>query len=287
MAASTWAATAKSVCRLPPTATPAASATAFSWRLSNRAILPYHPRGHAALMAHHGGLQRVDQPPAQLFRELVQKLRVHQVALRAVGQHAAPSADAPHLVFHANRGGEAAEEESARLQNPPGAAQHGEKLVVSARKVEHRATQHHVRKRARKGHLFDGFHAEVAGWKQRCQGCRQAACVLHGPGIGVGAEDVVPLPEKVDQVAAGPAPRVQNPHPARDPAAQKLVEQVDVDLCKLLKQVSHALARPSQFEGLTGAKPFRISEGYPRVFTTEKGGGDLFWRDLGGLDPGR
>src|ERR1017187_7318250 len=54
-----------------------------------------------------------------------------------------------------------------------------------------------------------------------------------------------------------------------------------VDLTPIL------LARPSQFEGLTGAKPFRISEGYPRVFTTEKGGGDLFWRDLGGLDPGR
>src|ERR1035441_5103725 len=50
---------------------------------------------------------------------------------------------------------------------------------------------------------------------------------------------------------------------------------------------SRMLSRPSQFEGLTGAKPFRISEGYPRVFTTEKGGGDLFWRDLGGLDPGR
>src|ERR1035437_7909197 len=32
------------------------------------------------------------------------------------------------------------------------------------------------------------------------------------------------------------------------------------------------IARPSQFEGLTGAKPFRISEGYPRVFTTENGG---------------
>src|ERR1019366_10527379 len=47
------------------------------------------------------------------------------------------------------------------------------------------------------------------------------------------------------------------------------------------------LARPSQFEGLTGAKPFRISEGYPRVFTTEKGGGDLSWGDLGGLGRGR
>jgi hypothetical protein len=36
------------------------------------------------------------------------------------------------------------------------------------------------------------------------------------------------------------------------------------------------LARPSQFEGLTGAKPFRISEGYPRVFTTEKGAATYF-----------
>src|ERR1017187_7530445 len=48
-----------------------------------------------------------------------------------------------------------------------------------------------------------------------------------------------------------------------------------------------ALARPSQFEGLTGAKPFRMNEDYPIVFSREKGGGDLFWRDLGGLDPGR
>ena len=35
------------------------------------------------------------------------------------------------------------------------------------------------------------------------------------------------------------------------------------------------LARPSHFEGFTGAKPLRMSEGYPRVFTTEKGVGRL------------
>jgi hypothetical protein len=29
-------------------------------------------------------------------------------------------------------------------------------------------------------------------------------------------------------------------------------------------------------EGFAGAKPFRISEGYPKVFTTGKGAGDLF-----------
>src|ERR1039457_6570889 len=98
MAASTWAATAKSVCRLPPTATPAASATAFSWRLSNRAVLPYHPGGHAAPMAHACGLQRANRPPPQVSGEFVQNLRVPQVALRAAGQHAARPADAAHLV---------------------------------------------------------------------------------------------------------------------------------------------------------------------------------------------
>src|ERR1035441_3658576 len=39
-----------------------------------------------------------------------------------------------------------------------------------------------------------------------------------------------------------------------------------------LRAVERELTRTPQFEGLTGAKPFRISEGYPRVFATEKGG---------------
>jgi hypothetical protein len=36
------------------------------------------------------------------------------------------------------------------------------------------------------------------------------------------------------------------------------------------------LAQLSHLEGFAGAKPFRISEGYPKVFTTGKGVGDLF-----------
>jgi len=36
------------------------------------------------------------------------------------------------------------------------------------------------------------------------------------------------------------------------------------------------LAQPSQLEGFAWGKPFRISEGYPKVFTTGKGAGDLF-----------
>ena len=40
--------------------------------------------------------------------------------------------------------------------------------------------------------------------------------------------------------------------------------------------LSFILAQLSQLEGFQGGKPFRISEGYPKVFTTEKGVGDLF-----------
>jgi hypothetical protein len=40
--------------------------------------------------------------------------------------------------------------------------------------------------------------------------------------------------------------------------------------------VTPELAQPSQLEGFAGDKSFRISEGYPKVFTTKKGTGDLF-----------
>jgi hypothetical protein len=36
------------------------------------------------------------------------------------------------------------------------------------------------------------------------------------------------------------------------------------------------LAQLSHLEGFAGVKPFRISGGYPKVFTTGKGVGDLF-----------
>jgi hypothetical protein len=37
-----------------------------------------------------------------------------------------------------------------------------------------------------------------------------------------------------------------------------------------------SFAQLSQLEGFAGVKPFRISEDYPKVFTTGKGDGDLF-----------
>src|SRR6202030_1702216 len=44
---------------------------------------------------------------------------------------------------------------------------------------------------------------------------------------------------KIDQVAAGAAPRIEDAHPRRDAPAQKLVEEVDVDRTELFWKAGH------------------------------------------------
>jgi hypothetical protein len=41
--------------------------------------------------------------------------------------------------------------------------------------------------------------------------------------------------------------------------------------------INMVLAQPSHLEGLTGGKPFRISGGYPEVFTTREGAAYFDW----------
>jgi hypothetical protein len=106
--------------------------------------------------------------------------------------------------------------------------------------MKHRATQHDVRKGVWERHRFDGFDAEVGGREARRQGCREAPRAFDRLWICVRAEDVISFPEKVHEVAAGPAPRVQHSHAGRDAAFQQLVEQINIDRSKLLEKVSHA-----------------------------------------------
>jgi hypothetical protein len=45
--------------------------------------------------------------------------------------------------------------------------------------------------------------------------------------------DVIAFAEQIDKIPSRSAPRVENPLTGRDSAAQKLIEQVDVDLAEL------------------------------------------------------
>jgi hypothetical protein len=61
--------------------------------------------------------------------------------------------------------------------------------------------------------------------------------VSHGldrTGVGVEGVHLISCIEKVDEIPARTAPRVQYPHPWNDAASMDLIEQIDVDLAKLL-----------------------------------------------------
>jgi thiol-disulfide isomerase/thioredoxin len=59
------------------------------------------------------------------------------------------------------------------------------------------------------------------------------------PRVGIHTADIVALAKKIDQIAAAAAARVENPHSWLDAAAQKLVEQVDIDRAELVGQAGH------------------------------------------------
>src|SRR5271165_289957 len=116
--------------------------------------------------------------------------------------------------------------------------------------MQNRATQHQVGKGIRKGHVLDGFDSEVARWHSRTGQFAETPERRDGPRIGVSAEDIVSLlaghAEKIGQVAAVTAARVENSHAGLDAAPQELVEKVDIDLAKLLDESVHGLGSPDR-----------------------------------------
>jgi hypothetical protein len=84
-------------------------------------------------------------------------------------------------------------------------------MIVTAREVKHSAGEDEVGECVWKGHLFYGLHAEIVCGKSRREGCGEAARALNRVRVRIHAEYLIPLPEKVDQVAPGTAARIEHP----------------------------------------------------------------------------
>ncbi len=59
--------------------------------------------------------------------------------------------------------------------------------------------------------------------------------------IGIAPMDIETLPEEIVQVAPATTSCVKNPHPRHDPAAQNLVEVIDVDWTTQVEQIRHGV----------------------------------------------
>ena len=71
-------------------------------------------------------------------------------------------------------------------------------------------------------------------------------------GSCVGGEDLEPGAEQIHEISAGPGASIEHPHARRDPPAQQLIEEIDVDLAEGGLEVEHDAGRKG--EGWKGGR---------------------------------
>jgi hypothetical protein len=189
------------------------------------------------LVLDDGGLDWIDELTVELSGELHEEGFVDAEAFGSVGREVAVAGDV--LVWHADGGGETAEEETAGLQDSPEALQHGVEVSVVAREVEDGVAEDDVEEGVGEGHGLDGFDAKVFGGEVGALRCRESAGLLDRRGVLIDGEDLVSLAQKIDEVAAGAGACVEDTHAGCDVAAEELIEEVDVDGAELFLKGGH------------------------------------------------
>jgi hypothetical protein len=151
------------------------------------------------------------------------------------GQHVATPAERLEARL-ADRGRQSGEEDPARRQHAPHLVHHRQPVGVVAREVQHRARDHDVQRRVRVRQRVDRLDAEPVRRDVGRDRRRQRARVRDRLGALVDAPHLEGAAQEGDEVAAPAAPGVEHAHPLHDPAAQQLVEQVDVEVPELRAQ---------------------------------------------------
>lgn len=197
------------------------------------------PGSHGALVLDEGGFDGVEEVCAEFAGEREQQGFIDEVAFGAIGEQVVASGDVYELGFDADGGGKAAEEEAIGLECAPGAQEHGAEVFVVAGEVEHGAAEDDVGEGGWEGETLQRFGAEVGGGQGGRELRGESADVIHGLRVGVRGEDFVALAEQVDEVATGAAAGIEDAHAGDDAAAQKLIEEIDIDLAELLFECGH------------------------------------------------
>ena len=91
--------------------------------------------------------------------------------------------------------------------------------------------------------LSSSSDAEVVGREMRREGCRHPAHGRDRGSVCIYTGYVVARAKEVDEIPALAAPGIEDPHAGRYPAAQQLIEQVDVDVAELRSQVHGSSVR--------------------------------------------
>lgn len=164
-----------------------------------------------------------------LLLEVVEEFGVGEVALASIEVAGEAAADGFDLVFDADGGGKAGEEDAARFDEAEEVFEHALEFFVVAGEMEDGVADDEVEGGVFEGHRADGFDAEVLFGQVR----GELAEFVDGVGIDVDRGDVEALGEEEADVAATAAAGIEDAHAGGDAAAHQHVEEIDVGAFKL------------------------------------------------------
>jgi len=188
---------------------------------------------------HHCGFQRVKECATE-FGGQCEKIRfVDKKSLGAVGQGESPPAQGGEAAFHADGRCEAAKEEAVRLDETPSTAKHRLEVELVSGEVENGAANDDIGGVIGKAVGLHGLRPEVGGRKLRGEPLGEGLHGADGVRVGIDGVDVVGLAQEEDEVTSTAAACFEHGHSGADSTAEKLIEEVDVDLTEERRKIHH------------------------------------------------
>src|SRR5947208_156238 len=134
------------------------------------------------------------------------------------------------LFFHADDGCEPREENAAVLKYAPHLPDHYLPMIFVARKVKHRATQHHIKGLACKRHSFQRLGAKVIRRQLRSKSRSELANFEYRVFQLIDTKNLISIPEQINDIPTRSTTGIQHAHPGNEPALQELVKQIDINV---------------------------------------------------------
>lgn len=109
-------------------------------------------------------------------------------------------------------------------------------LLISS-EVKYRITDHNIDKGIRKGYLLDGSNLKIFRRKSSFQRSGEPSYVLYTIAVLVECKDLAAFAQQVDQIAPISASSIKNTHSRCDIPSQNLIEDVNINMSKLLLNI--------------------------------------------------
>lgn len=109
-------------------------------------------------------------------------------------------------------------------------------LLISS-EVKYRATDDNIDKGVREGYLFNGSNLKIFCRESSSQRSGKPSYVLYAIAVLIECKYLAAFAQQMDQIAPISASSIKNTHSRCDVPSQNLIEDINVDMSKLLLNI--------------------------------------------------